>query len=138
MGNSAGTYARMDESAPGTNGINLQDLKRNDVLKTTTTEVRSDRMEGVMEDIEILESGREKEARRAMSLSEVHILEYESGQACCPIGNCRRVIMVDIMDKLLSLYCLHLAAYTLIYCGRSNNVCLSYLYIELTNHRFPV
>lgn len=77
MGNSAGAYARMDESAPGNNSINLQDLKRNDVLKTTTTEVRSERRENVVEDIESLESGRGKEARRSVSSSEVHIMDYD-------------------------------------------------------------
>jgi hypothetical protein len=74
MGNSAGAYARMEDSAAG---IHLQDLKHNDVLKTTTTEVRSERRENVAEDIGSLESVHGKTSRKSVSSSEVHIMDYD-------------------------------------------------------------
>jgi hypothetical protein len=69
LGNTAGAYSRMDDvlEAQGQNDIRLRDLKANDVLKTTTTEVRFDSIEEESE-------GREKGSRRS-SDSEVYIIE---------------------------------------------------------------
>jgi len=76
MGNSAGAYSRMDDPTSGQNSIHLQDLKRNDVLKTTTTEVKSERIVDIIEEVESVGSAR-KGVRKSVSSSEVHIMDYD-------------------------------------------------------------
>ena len=51
--------------------VKLHDLKGNDVLKTTTTEVRFDRMD----DIDSVESGRGGKGLRRSSSSEDYIID---------------------------------------------------------------
>lgn len=51
--------------------VKLHDLKVNDVLKTTTTEVRFDRMD----DIDSVESGRRGQGLRRSSSSEDYIID---------------------------------------------------------------
>jgi hypothetical protein len=71
LGHSAGAYSRMDEDSihhsPSNGDIKLRDLKTNDVLKTTTTEVK-------FEDVSIssVESGRK---RSRSGSSEVYIID---------------------------------------------------------------
>lgn len=75
LGNSAGAYSRMDEpqTPGGTNEIRLQELKNNDVLKTTTTEVKFESVD----DIESVESGRRGKGLRRSSSSEVYIIDHD-------------------------------------------------------------
>ncbi|KAF2261426.1 hypothetical protein CC78DRAFT_521889 [Lojkania enalia] len=70
LGHSAGAYARMDDHGHGGSDFVLQSLKGDGVLKTTTTEVRIDRIERVSEDRE-----REKARSPSPSSSEVYIIE---------------------------------------------------------------
>ncbi|KAF2656295.1 hypothetical protein K491DRAFT_597183 [Lophiostoma macrostomum CBS 122681] len=69
LGNTAGAYARMDEilEAHAQSDIRMRELKGNDVLKTTTTEVR-------FEEIEEDGERREKASRRS-SDSDLYIIE---------------------------------------------------------------
>lgn len=74
LGNSAGAYSRMDEDlAPG-KGIKLQDLRKNDVLKTTTTEVRVDTITKIDEE----SVGSPNKGRSSASSSEVYIIEHHN------------------------------------------------------------
>ena len=61
-----GAYTRMDDKISACTGIKLQSLKSTDVLKTTTTEVRVDKIEKTME------AGECKE-RLSVTLSGVYI-----------------------------------------------------------------
>lgn len=68
LGHSAGAYARMNDNA-----VQLKDMKSTDVMKTTTTEVRVDRV-GVLDDIESV-GGRPESRSASASSSEVYIIE---------------------------------------------------------------
>jgi hypothetical protein len=72
LGHSAGAYARMDDGGSAGRSIQLQNLKAGDVLKTTTTEVRVDKIEKI--DEESLASPH-KGASSDCS-SEVYIIEH--------------------------------------------------------------
>ncbi|KAF2733627.1 hypothetical protein EJ04DRAFT_438758 [Polyplosphaeria fusca] len=74
LGHSAGAYSRMDEH--GGASIQLRDLKATDVLKTTTTEVRVDRIETVVEDREDFGGKGGNETSLSTSSSEVYIIEH--------------------------------------------------------------
>ncbi|KAF2685156.1 hypothetical protein K458DRAFT_388047 [Lentithecium fluviatile CBS 122367] len=75
LGHSAGAYARMDEDGTGGRGIKLQNLKAGDVLKTTTTEVRVDRIEKIEEESERRVDNCGATSRASQSSSEVYIIE---------------------------------------------------------------
>ncbi|KAF1998123.1 hypothetical protein P154DRAFT_439815 [Amniculicola lignicola CBS 123094] len=83
LGHSAGAYAKMEDyTGPGGVGasgaIPLRDLKSTDVLKTTTTEVRVDKIERIAEDVESqLGEGKGTSSR---SSSEVYIIEPNSNK----------------------------------------------------------
>lgn len=70
LGHSAGAYSRMDEEVG--KGIKLKDLRSTDVLKTTTTEVRVDKIDKI--DEESLSSP--DKGRSSASSSEVYIIEH--------------------------------------------------------------
>ena len=73
LGHSAGAYSRMEDSnSSAGRSIKLQNLKAGDVLKTTTTEVRVDKIEKI--DEESLH-GPDK-VRSSESSSEVYIIEH--------------------------------------------------------------
>jgi hypothetical protein len=72
LGHSAGAYARMDDGSSAGRSIKLQNLRAGDVLKTTTTEVRVDKIEKI--DEESLR-GVDK-PRSSESSSEVYIIEH--------------------------------------------------------------
>lgn len=75
LGNSVSAYARMDDDKIQSlaDDIKLRDLKGGDVLKTTTTEVRFERME----DIDSVESGGRGKGLRRSSSSEVYIIDHD-------------------------------------------------------------
>ncbi|KAH7115114.1 hypothetical protein B0J11DRAFT_496008 [Dendryphion nanum] len=75
LGNSTGAYSKMDDRRISAQGdIKLHDLKSNDVLKTTTTEVRFERMD----DIESVDSESRGKGLRRSSSSEVYIIDKPS------------------------------------------------------------
>jgi hypothetical protein len=76
LGNSAGAYARMDDGGSAGRSIKLQNLKAGDVLKTTTTEVRVDKIERIDE-----ESLQGEGKVGSESSSEVYIIEHQGKTA---------------------------------------------------------
>jgi hypothetical protein len=77
LGHSAGAYARMDDDGSAGRGIKLQNLKAGDVLKTTTTEVRVDKIDKIDEE----SVASPAKARSSSSSSEVYIIEHHSKAA---------------------------------------------------------
>jgi hypothetical protein len=77
LGNSAGAYARMDDGGSAGRSIKLQNLKAGDVLKTTTTEVRVDKIERI--DEESLHG--DGKGPGSESSSEVYIIEHHGKTA---------------------------------------------------------
>jgi hypothetical protein len=81
LGHSAGAYARMDEDGIARGSIQLRNLKAGDVLKTTTTEVRVDRIEKIDEESSSSSMSSPNKARSSESSSEVYIIEHHGKTA---------------------------------------------------------
>lgn len=77
LGHTAGAYSRMDDSSSAGPSIKMQNLKAGDVLKTTTTEVRVDRIEKIDEESVV---SRDK-GRSSESSSEVYIIDHHGKHA---------------------------------------------------------